>query len=374
RILLLPETTTDRVRVRITQSRLEPSLASLGLHQGATLLDPPTISNRDAQGRVAIADANGNAIHYTTDNSTPTENSPRYTSPIDLPLGGTLRAICFDGASTSFESSRLFSGVAPIGWQVYGAVSEEAPGEAAALAFDDDPDTHWHTAYSSGTSPHPHSLAIDMGKSRWIRGFTYLPRAIGLNGVSLTYRFEVSEDGSNWNEVATGEFGNIRNSPVLQEVPFASPVSARYLRYTALSEVNGEDFASAAEIGVLPGGVDGFLRESGYHFTDPTGDPDGDGRPLLLDYYFGLEPGKLAASDTMLATMSLEGPVLQVVRKQALPDVTAAVQVSHDLSDWAAAAVVNHELSDLGNGMVRDQYQLDPAMPSPAFLRLRVNP
>jgi hypothetical protein len=35
-------------------------------------------------------------------------------------------------------------------------------------------------------------------------------------------------------------------------VPLKSPVKARYLRFVALSEVNGQDFASAAEIDIIP--------------------------------------------------------------------------------------------------------------------------
>jgi hypothetical protein len=45
-----------------------------------------------------------------------------------------------------------------------------------------------------------------------------------------------------------------RNNPSLQQAEFA-PVKARYIRLTALQEVNRNGWTSAAEISVLP--VDG---------------------------------------------------------------------------------------------------------------------
>ena len=70
--------TTDRVRLHIISSRLEPTLAELGLFKKAELLSPPTIADRDAIGMVAITDGNGLKIVYTTDGSMPTVKSDIY--------------------------------------------------------------------------------------------------------------------------------------------------------------------------------------------------------------------------------------------------------------------------------------------------------
>jgi hypothetical protein len=97
--------------------------------------------------------------------------------------------------------------------------------------------------HSAGRRQHPHRIA----------GFTYLPRQDGNpNGTVEKYRFETSMDGVNWTTViASGMFANIRNNPSLQEVHF-DPVNARFFRFTALREVNGNGWTSAAEISVLP--------------------------------------------------------------------------------------------------------------------------
>jgi alpha-L-fucosidase len=66
------------------------------------------------------------------------------------------------------------------------------------------------------------------------------------------YRFETSVDGIRWvTEVPAGEFGNIKNNPVLQEVEF-TPVEARYFRFTPLRDVERSNLAHVAEITVLP--------------------------------------------------------------------------------------------------------------------------
>jgi alpha-L-fucosidase len=92
-----------------------------------------------------------------------------------------------------------------------------------------------------------------MGRVERIAGFTYLPRQDRVrDGIVQTYRFETSVDGTNWTtDVDSGHFDNVRNNPMVQEVPFA-PVNARFFRFTALQSPNGQ--ASAAEISVLPAG------------------------------------------------------------------------------------------------------------------------
>ena len=43
----------------------------------------------------------------------------------------------------------------------------------------------------------------------------------------------------------------IREQPEEKKVMFSKPVKARYLRFTALSEQNGQDFAAGAELTIL---------------------------------------------------------------------------------------------------------------------------
>lgn len=64
------------------------------------------------------------------------------------------------------------------------------------------------------------------------------------------FRFETSAEGTDWVARSESRSANIKNNPVVQEVPFA-PVTAHFFRFTALKKVNGNDATSAAEISVL---------------------------------------------------------------------------------------------------------------------------
>jgi len=82
-------------------------------------------------------------------------------------------------------------------------------------------------------------------------GFSYIPRNGNINGTIKEYIFYTSNDGSTWNIAAEGEFENIKNNPVEQKVYFAESLNSRYIKLEALSEINGNPWASAAEIGII---------------------------------------------------------------------------------------------------------------------------
>jgi alpha-L-fucosidase len=252
--------TTSQVRIRITGSRLEPTLAEVGLFKQAVLVQPPIISERDTNGAVTLGSTDSDTMVYTTDGTAPATNSTVYRSPIALPLGGTVQAACLTPRGRlGTVASKYFAGLAPIGWKVADVDSQETdqPNSPAANAIDGDSSTIWQTRLNADLAL-PHHLAVDMGGSHSIAGFTYLPRQDGnLNGVVEHYRFETSADGRNWTtNVASGRFENIRNNPALQEVTFA-PVTARFFRFTALQEINTNGWTSAAEISVLPSELEG---------------------------------------------------------------------------------------------------------------------
>jgi alpha-L-fucosidase len=243
--------TTDRVRIRITGSRLEPTLAEVGLFKQAEFAQAPVISERDANGSVTIGGANGLPVVYTTDGTAPTSKSAVYRSPISLPRGGTVQAtrLASDGR-LGMMASKYFAGLAPIGWKVVSVDSEDA-NHPAVHAIDGNPATIWQTR-SNADAALPHCIVVDMGSTQWIAGFSYQPRQDrSHDGVVDIYRFETSVDGQNWTTaVDSGRFWNIENNPVVQEVPFA-PVHARFFRFTALKELGVNGLTSAAEISVL---------------------------------------------------------------------------------------------------------------------------
>jgi hypothetical protein len=119
----------------------------------------------------------------------------------------------------------------------------EAPGYEAALAIDDDPDTCWHTKWEPSPAPMPHELVVDFGREVTLAGITYLPRQDMANG--RIAECELFADGS---RVVSAKWPNTSE---LQTLRFNQPVTTHTLRLVIKSEVNGNPFASVAELDVL---------------------------------------------------------------------------------------------------------------------------
>jgi hypothetical protein len=145
-------------------------------------------------------------------------------------------------------------------WKLIYADSQELnyPGYAT-MSFDGDPETIWHTRWSTGDDPYPHEIQVDLGRNYNVYGFTYLNRQDGENGRIKDYELYISEDSLNWGTpVRAGQF---INTGAPQTINFDTAVTGHYFRLVALSEVNGNPWASAAEFTIVgcvewPVGID----------------------------------------------------------------------------------------------------------------------
>ncbi|MBE0647563.1 MAG: discoidin domain-containing protein [Bacteroidales bacterium] len=135
-------------------------------------------------------------------------------------------------------------------WSLIYVDSEELnyPG-LAIMSFDDKPETIWHTRWSTGNDPYPHEIQVDLGARYRIYTFTYLPRQDGTNGRISEYRLYISEDTLNWG--APASMGQFENSGAPKIITLDTPSVGRYFRLVALSEVNGNPWASAAEFSMV---------------------------------------------------------------------------------------------------------------------------
>jgi alpha-L-fucosidase len=247
-VRLAAPVTADRVRIRILSSRLEPTLAEVGLFR-QSLPAAPAIAERSRDGLVRLSHGNPLPIVYTLDGTEPTATSPVYREPIALPRGGTVHAaVLTPDGRLGLSTSKTFVGLSPTGWKIVGVAG--TPADSSANAIDADAHTLWKERVAPAARL---SLTIDMGRAERIAGFAYLPRQDWVfESVVDRYRFETSRDGKEWTtQVAAGEFANIRNNPMLQEVTFA-PVEARYFRFTPLRDTDDTGWVGAAEITVLP--------------------------------------------------------------------------------------------------------------------------
>lgn len=80
-------------------------------------------------------------------------------------------------------------------------------------------------------------LIIDLGESISLKGLTYSPTD---NKESVfTYILSVSENGTEWTEVRKGEFSNIKNNPIMQEITLNEAVNARFIQLETVRGVDG---------------------------------------------------------------------------------------------------------------------------------------
>ncbi|WP_327280124.1 MULTISPECIES: TIM-barrel domain-containing protein [unclassified Streptomyces] len=135
-------------------------------------------------------------------------------------------------------------------WSLVSTDSQETAAEngAAANAFDGNPGTIWHTAWSSGTpAALPHEISIDLGARYAVDALGYLPRQDGgVNGRIGNYEVYVSDTTTDWGTpVATGAFDDTAAAKSVS----LSTKTGRYLRLRSLTEAGGRGpWTSAAEI------------------------------------------------------------------------------------------------------------------------------
>lgn len=208
----------------------------------------PVKINIDGNKVAMSCDTKGARIYYSTDG----RRYDLYTEPFVMKKSSRVSVYSsIDGKDRSMmTSAEVTCKIDKNGWKVIAFDSEEAEGEAAANAIDDNTETIWHSQYNPAEKPYPHFIVIDMGGTVTARGFVYTPRQdMNHNGIIKDYELCFSNDGKSWGTpVARGSFSG---SMLPQIVKFAHPVKGRYMRLTALSSADGNNFASAAELDLI---------------------------------------------------------------------------------------------------------------------------
>jgi hypothetical protein len=144
------------------------------------------------------------------------------------------------------------SGLRRQGASVVKVDSEDlAHGNTAGNAIDGDPSTFWHTRWQPANDPMPHEMIIDLGRVRSMGGLRYLPRQDQANGRIAGATIYLGNDSDHWGK-AVQEWRPESGSD-WQTLNFSEPVEARYLRLVVTEEVNGQPFASIAEIEIIDG-------------------------------------------------------------------------------------------------------------------------
>ncbi|MGL1933495.1 MAG: M6 family metalloprotease domain-containing protein [Fibrobacterales bacterium] len=236
----------------LTPANTPPTLSitapAAGEYEGADLPLAVSADAQDSDGYVERVEYYINGEYYTTS----------YVAPYTFnwaPQPGTYRltAQAFDDENApSLPQERMVTInqeglISQVDWSLHYVNSEETSSEngAAINAFDGDINTIWHTNYSNGSDVFPHEIQINLAEVYDLTGFSYTPRQVGVNGTIMQYELYVSMDGSHWGSAVTS--GAFAADQSQKQVTFNN-VTGSYIRFVALSEINGNSWASAAEI------------------------------------------------------------------------------------------------------------------------------
>ncbi|MBR0434304.1 MAG: discoidin domain-containing protein [Bacteroidaceae bacterium] len=183
-----------------------------------------------------------------------------YKQPLAMPKGGIVRAYATvdditkrlsNGLSASpVTEERIYPHVSKAAWSIVSCSSEQGGNEAARNVIDEDAQTIWHSQYSPQKPACPHEIVIDMGTNYRVAQFVYQGREDMTNGRVARYEVYIGKTNGDWGEPVLK--GRLQNSSVVQEIALPATVEGRYLRFVVLSTHDRQDYASAAELGILP--------------------------------------------------------------------------------------------------------------------------
>lgn len=258
RILRFPEIMTNKLRIRIEESRSTPFLCNVTAHYYETR--PPQLSiSRNLEGMVSIEPKkkefgwkshgidysqnlmNGIEIRYTTDGSEPTSSSTLYQQPFKLAYG-ELKATAFvkdKKGSTAVKEM----GILKKDWDITG--ESEFKKYKADLAADADVNTYWKS-----TEEKPY-LIVNFNKLEIIKGMVYTPHNRDKKGLIETGRLLISKNGKKWKELSEFKFGNLINDPTPRTLYFDKPVKTQYVKIELIQGAADSKVAAIAEIDFL---------------------------------------------------------------------------------------------------------------------------
>jgi hypothetical protein len=130
----------------------------------------------------------------------------------------------------------------------------ELDGQNANAIVDGDPNTYSLSGDARGNGPkHPHEIQISFPQPVAMNGLVLMPRQNQREhqGDIHDYTIQASDDGNQWREVEHGQLASTGNP---QQIRFSQAVTAKHLKFTALSGFGNDTSAALAELAVIYAG------------------------------------------------------------------------------------------------------------------------
>ncbi len=247
RILSFSTVKASKLKVAILEAKGPVTIANMAIYRAPSLVSAPEI-HRDKNGGVSLKVADKEVtVHYTLDGNEPDAGSTKYTGAFLIERPALMKAIAIDpesGRKSAVVTKRL--DIPKKKWQVI-QVSSGSIADGHTM-IDEDENTFWAT---DATLKLPQEVVIDLGETYPLKGFGYWPNQERYpSGIITQYEFYVSADNRSWSLARKGEFANVLNNRIEQQVSFAK-INARYIKLRAMAVAGESTQASFAEISIV---------------------------------------------------------------------------------------------------------------------------
>ena len=236
RLLRFKATPAEALRINFTESRGPLCINNVEAFLAPTLLEQPVMT-RNAKNEVIIQKFSEEGdIYYTVDGTMPSAASSKYTAPFILDKKAVVKAITYDSTTQK---------CGPVAIKAFDLTSDQykvvnPKDEKTAVMFDG-------LGYTTYYLPQgKKEVTIQLASPQTLKGFIYTPnQSRDASGHISHYEFLV--DGK---KVAEGEFSNIKNNPIEQEIHF-TPVRGQKVTLRCLRTAGDVKAIGIGEFSVI---------------------------------------------------------------------------------------------------------------------------